>query len=63
MARTKSGISYLADSAKVWGGAVVGAPVPAAAASPGADAAELKYKPLQDTLPYEELKGELLRGT
>ncbi|GAB4822817.1 hypothetical protein N2152v2_009863 [Parachlorella kessleri] len=57
VARTKSGISYLADSAKVWGGAPVGAPAPAAATSPGTDPVELKYKPLKDTLPYEELKG------
>lgn len=41
--------TYLADQAKVWGGA--------AGAAGAADAAELKFAPLKDFLPYEELKG------
>lgn len=39
--------TFTADSAKVWGGA-------AAAATPPE---EIKFQPLKDFFPYEEVKG------
>lgn len=45
-----SATTYLADAAKVWG-------TPLSAENSGSNVAELKFVPLKDTFPYEELKG------
>jgi hypothetical protein len=52
----KSSATYLADSAKAWGGVSGAAPAAAAALAP----AEVKIKPGEQTFDYDTLKG--MRG-